>query len=108
MSQLAMSPPKASQGRSNTGFFDMVKKKKKNQSKTSNPLPLLGKIKVFHIHTALKSQNRNQANSIHVYLNDQLILQDHLRLFQECHHLCLRLQKYQLMGHQQYLNIVSI
>lgn len=42
MSQLVMSPPKASQGRSNTGFFDTVKK---NQSKTSNPLPLLVKNK---------------------------------------------------------------
>ena len=29
-----------------------------------------------------------------MYLNDQLILQGHLKLFQECHHLCLRLQKY--------------
>lgn len=33
MSQLAMSPPKASQGRSNTGFFDTVKKKKKIKAK---------------------------------------------------------------------------
>lgn len=54
---------------------------------------------------ALK-QTLGQQQSI--YLNDQLILQGHLKLFQECHPLCLGLRIYQLRCRQQYLNIGSV
>lgn len=92
-------------GRSNKMLSSLTKPKTKTK--------LLGntqkaKLVPHTIHLSLTSETRERANSIHIYLNDQLILLDHLKLFQECHHLCLKLQKYQLMGHQQDLNIVNM
>ena len=93
-----------SQGRSNKMSLMMPKKEK--TFSISMTMPVSHTHTHTHTHTPLNSHHKIDTGQM--YLNDQLILQGHLKLFQECHHLCLRLQKCQLRGHQQHLSIVSI